>query len=108
MRGVILYEIMDDGCINGEYINTDVSENKYWEHAVKKDTENKDNTLVGKYYCAYIEDGKILTGDLEITKEGYNYSLKWKYTKEDIHCGIGILSKDSKYLAVSYWYGETK
>jgi len=106
-KGVIVYEILPNGCLNGIYSNDAMSTTNeiFNEIARKIPNANKDEIL-GKYACSYIDLGnKIEICDLEInappSKKG-QYQFTWTKKGTKIFEGIGWLTRHNQ-ITVSYW-----
>lgn len=76
-KGLILYNIEKDGCLNGVYTN-EYCKGEIWNEILKKKT--KDDDICGEYLCAYSEGKKIINDTLEIKKHENNngsYNFEW-------------------------------
>jgi hypothetical protein len=105
-KGIILYSIELDGCLNGVYTNEDADGEIFNEVAIKKknDEVNEDH-LVGSYDCFYFENGNAgTTAILNVKKTAINmYDFKWTATSPQGASFTGIGYKmNEKQIAVRY------
>lgn len=97
--GIVVYDILEHGCLNGIWTNT--ANNGAISNEMAKQIENKDNEdrLIGSYQVSWIEpkDCKSHSCKLNITKENSLYTLTWG----DDFIGEGF--KMNNKLVVTYW-----
>jgi len=102
--GVVVYEILPDGCLNGVYANNGVdAKNKIFNEIArkKKKTENDDG-IPGCYACSYIDIGNsVHICDLEISNNNGQYTFIWKENETLKWEGIGWRTRDNQ-ITVSY------
>ena len=74
--GIVLYNIENDDCLNGVWINPD-SKNVIRNEIAKRIRKGKDG-IDGSYLCSYIEwRNVIVNGTLEITLRSGYYEFYW-------------------------------
>lgn len=102
--GIVIYEIFEDGCLNGLWKNNKSGSETKNEIAKKIDSLNKD--LIGNYNVAWMGTEEVSngTGTLEIKKNddlNSTYNLTWN--KEFIGEGFKL---NNKLIAVYWSYGK--
>ena len=105
--GMITYELMGDGCMNGTWTNIHTESKKVMnEIARKKDGVDKGD-LSGEYYVSWIENkGGPVSGTLKIESRITHYYFEWIVSGKVSFRGVGMQVTD-KRLAVTYWDGDT-
>ncbi len=102
-KGTIVYQIADDGCINGLYTsnNMDAQKEVYNEIARKK-TNIEDDDIAGIYIASWIDIGnEVKIAELEIAKDGKAYILTWRVEGKTVYKGKGKLTGE-KELTVNF------
>ncbi len=107
LSGVITYEILPDGCLNGIYSNDHPkTQNKIFNEIARKSDENPEEIL-GEYICCYIDFGntiqkcKLIIHNKSKRKQNGQYHFEWFDGKEMIFEGTGWLTRKNQ-LTVSY------
>ena len=105
IRGIIVYEIKDDGCLNGTWTNNDVEGVVMNEIAKKVGTDT--HVVRGDYIVAFIDfNGDVFKGKLSIDQNGSVYNLKWYIENADLNYeGIGLRFGNNNLVA-SYWVSD--
>jgi len=105
--GMITYELLGDGCMNGIWTNIHTETKKVMnEIARKKDGADKGD-LSGEYYVSWIENkGGPVSGTLKIESRITHYHLEWIVSGKISFRGIGMQVTE-RQLAVTYWDGES-
>ena len=105
--GMITYELMGDGCMNGTWTNIHTESKKVMnEIARKKDSADKSD-LSGEYYVSWIENkGGPVSGTLKIESRITHYYLEWIVSGKISFRGVGMQVGDRR-LTVTYWDGES-
>ena len=107
-KGIQVYEILPDGCLNGTYANEGTSNEIYNEISRKKSESNLELTdpLIGYYDCVYFDIGnKHYECDLEITKGSISkYYFIWseKGPTKPIFEGHGWQTNQNT-ITIKYW-----
>lgn len=105
--GMVCYELVGDGCMNGVWTNTHTDSRKVMNEIVrKKKSEDKDK-FAGEYYVSWIEEkGGPVSGTLKIESRITHYYLEWIISGKVSFRGVGIPMTE-KQLVATYWDGET-
>jgi hypothetical protein len=104
--GMIIYEILGDGCLNGVWTNTHTESKKLMNEIARKKRSDEKDPIAGEYYMSWIEEkGGPVTGTLKIASKITHYSFEWIVSGKSSFMGIGILVGECR-LAVTYWEGE--
>ncbi len=99
--GIVVYEILEDGCLNGIWTNT--ANNGVISNEIAKKIKDKENnnSLIGTYQVSWIEPSNESNQCiLSINNIDSLYTLNWG----DEYKGKGF--KMNNKLIVTYW--ETK
>ena len=109
LKGIVLYNIERDGCLNGVYTNNLTSGAEIFTETAKlkskTDKKTNENTFVEVYDCFYFDavDGRI---DCTLTFTSTNgiIDAKWVLLDDDrpLFIGQGFLMND-RQIAISYW-----
>jgi hypothetical protein len=114
--GMIAYEIVGDGCLNGLWSNDDKGRGKVMNEIARKkgpdskkwdkaSDENRMN-INGEYNCAWIERGEVPTiAELKISNMGSAYSFEWLVDGVEHFIGVGR-QVGAKQVLVTYWDGD--
>jgi hypothetical protein len=106
LKGVIVYEIFPNSCLNGVYSNTHgKTKNEIFNEIARKKESPNDGKIEGLYTCCYIDlDSIPFICDLKISpaSEG-KYKFEWMDTEKNKlkFKGIGWLTKENQ-ITVSY------
>lgn len=101
--GIVNYEIIGDGCLNGIWTNNDVNRGGIIMNEIARMKTYIDDTIIGEYSVAWIEPNKQpTTGTLAITKKGEELHFNWKNNNKSIFNGIG-LKLGLNNIIVFYW-----
>lgn len=94
--GIVIYDILEDGCLNGIWTNT--ANNGAISNEIAKKINCKENGLTGDYSVCWIEpsDCKSHSRKLNITENNSLYTLTWS----DKFIGEGF--KMNNKLVVTY------
>ncbi|HEY8970998.1 MAG TPA: hypothetical protein VIM64_17955 [Puia sp.] len=104
--GVVLYDILGDGCLNGVWTNNHTEGKKTMNEIARKKRSPEKDPIAGEYYVSWIEEkGGPVTGTLRIESRITHYSLEWVVSGKSSFKGVGILVGEDR-LAVTYWEGE--
>lgn len=101
--GIVVYERVGNGCLNGLWTNNDNSANFMNEIARKKEGEDKNN-FSGNYTISYIEPNNIAySGELKIVGNGiYNFDWNINVGSNTIFKGVGFKTGENQLTAI-YW-----
>ncbi|MDB5125619.1 MAG: hypothetical protein JWP94_3748 [Mucilaginibacter sp.] len=106
--GVMVYEILPDGCLNGVGSDThDRTNDKIFNEVARKENGLTEKTIEGDYTCSYMNlDGKFIVANLKITKpeksEG-RFEFNWIEAGKQTYKGIGWKTKENQVI-VYYEY----
>ena len=110
-KGICLYDLQPNGCLNGVYTNNSV-DGEIFNEIARKHTDVGDDELCGYYNCFYFDkDGKQNSrhnAELHIViKNGTTgtYQFVWTKNKSAVFEGIGYKMND-RQVAVHYWDKE--
>jgi len=104
--GMILYDIIGDGCLNGVWTNTHTESKKIMNEIARKKKGDDKDPIAGEYYVSWIEEkGGPVSGTLKVESRITHYSFEWVVSGKVSFKGVGILMGADK-LAVTYWDGE--
>ncbi len=109
--GVITYDILPDGCLNGVYSNDHPdTKNKICNEIARKITDDTNDTdaLAGKYVCVYIDPDNsigectLVIHTRPVKRRNGQYHFEW-YNKSNqkIYEGSGWRIRDNQ-ITVSY------
>jgi len=105
--GMITYELMGDGCMNGTWTNIHTESKKVMNEIARKKDGIDRGELPGEYYVSWIENkGGPVSGTLKIESRVTHYYFEWIVSGKVSFRGVGMQVTD-KRLAVTYWDGET-
>jgi hypothetical protein len=105
--GMIIYELMGDGCMNGLWTNIHTESKKVMNEIARKKTVGDASDLTGEYYVSWIEaKGGPVSGTLKIESRITHYYLEWIVSGKVSFKGVGLQVAE-KRLLVTYWDGET-
>lgn len=78
-NGVIVYEILPNGCLNGVYSNDHKNtKNEIFNEIARKKQKEDTNKIEGIYSCSYIDlNSEVFECDLEITANNGRYEFIW-------------------------------
>lgn len=98
--GIVVYEIIGDGCLNGVWTNNE-SDKGLIMNEISRKKDGQESNIAGDYTVAWIEPNQEPTcGTLEISED---YSLEWKGKKgNSIFRGKGVKT-GTKQLVAIYW-----
>lgn len=101
--GIVIYDILEDGCLNGIWTNTSNKDKISNEIARKISCKEK---LDGDYTVCWIEpNNEINEGKLIIGKsDSLYYALTWRYKDKSEYTGKGFRMNNK--LVVTYWKTE--
>ena len=109
LKGIVLYDIERDGCLNGVYTNNLTPNAEiYTETAKRKSRVDNKNTIVEVYDCFYF-DAESERVNCTLTFEIINgiINAEWRLLNNDIiFTGQGFLMND-RQIAISYWLPNT-
>jgi hypothetical protein len=103
MKGIVLYNIELNNCLNGVHTNDD-AKGEIFNEIAKPKTKIDGNDISGLYYCAYFENNnnKVVECELKIEVKQGIYEFTWSTPKDgDYHKGIGYKMNKTQ-IAVSY------
>jgi len=104
-KGIVLYEIELNGCLNGVYTNDGCDGLIYNEIATKHSPFENDD-IAGTYDCSYFEDNNMRKDvELSITrkkKKARIFDFKWSMKGRVLFEGIGF-KMNNRQVAVTYW-----
>ena len=108
-KGIVLYNIELDNCLNGVWTN-EINDGKIRNEIAKK-LKEADNIIEGAYTSVFIDiDNELYTCRLEISLNGTRgtYTFKWDNIQHKCNStsakyeGIGYMVNE-KQIAVHYW-----
>jgi hypothetical protein len=106
LNGVIVYEILPDGCLNGVFSNDHYrTGNQIFNEVARNRSPNNeaDFKIEGEYNCCYMDDEKAYVRDLKIANDNGRYKLIWTDQESNtVFEGIGWKTRNNQ-LTVSYW-----
>jgi hypothetical protein len=104
--GMIEYEIVGDGCLNGTWNNNFSVRNLVMNEIARKIGTPR-NTIEGTYHAAWLEGQEpAVVARLTIIAAGTSYSLEWIVEGEVAFNGVGRQIGPTK-LIVMYWDQNT-
>ena len=104
--GMILYDIIGDGCMNGVWTNTHTETKKIMNEIARKKKGAEKDPIAGEYYVSWIEEkGGPVSGILRVESKITYYAFEWIVSGKTSFRGVGTLLGDDR-LAVTYWDGE--
>lgn len=99
-NGIITFEILPDGCLNGVYSNDDLAtKGKIFNEIAKKiNLDTSDDSITGTYNCAWFDIGAIIEESKLIITLVNNGSYKLEWTKNGIIMfeGAGWKTRDNQ------------
>lgn len=102
--GVVIYEILPDGCLNGIYTNDhQLTNGKIFNEIARKKSEDY-NDVIGDYVCSCIDfNNQVKNCELTIrfSPKNNQYKLDWSDNQGPLFNGIGWLTRDNQ-LSVIY------
>ena len=100
LHGIVIFEMKEDGCLNGLWTNNQEKGEVYNEIA-KKFSGDK-NCFTGLYSDSWIQEDEIVNGKLRVSEENGIYTLEWIYEENKPHYkGSGF--KFGNLLVATYW-----
>jgi hypothetical protein len=104
--GIVLFDILGDGCLNGVWTNTHTESKKVMNEIARKKKGDEKDRIAGEYYVSWIEEkGGPVSGTLKVESRITHYSFEWIVSGKIFFAGVGLLIQENK-LAVTYWDGE--
>lgn len=104
--GMVIYDLIGDGCLNGIWTNTHTECKKIMNEIARKKKREEKDEFAGEYYVSWIEEkGGPVSGTLKIESRITHYYLEWVVSGKVSFRGVGI-PMTSKQLVVTYWDGE--
>jgi hypothetical protein len=109
-EGVVSYERLPNGCLNGVFSNTHPdTKNKIFNEIAKKKSphDETDAIIEGEYNCCYMDEKELYMRDLKITPNNGRYDLTWtnQENNEIVFEGFGWQTRNNE-LTVIYWWEE--
>ncbi|MEZ5015803.1 MAG: hypothetical protein R2800_02020 [Flavipsychrobacter sp.] len=99
-KGTVVYQIEEDGCLNGLYRNEDQPQKTYNEIARQTECTDDTDALVGSYIASWIDiDDTVKVGTLIITKDKKDYDLVWSIDDKPVYKGKGKLTGANQLTA---------
>jgi len=109
-KGMILYTIEKDGCLNGIYTNEHPAAAGSILNEITKKSDTKPDDLEGTYLSAYFEsdNGKVTECKLAIDCKSIPYRFVWYKNNPNnpIWEGYGYKMREN-LLAVHYWASKS-
>ncbi|MDB5136010.1 MAG: hypothetical protein JWP37_2613 [Mucilaginibacter sp.] len=109
LNGIVVYEILPDGCLNGVYSNTHKdTKNQIFNEMARKNSLFDEDKIDGIYACSNIDLANLVyTCELDIANTNNQYTLKWyeitsKRNRILKFEGIGWRTRKNQ-LTVMYW-----
>jgi len=104
--GMMIYDIIEDGCLSGTWTNTHTECKKVMNEIARKKKNDGKDSIAGEYYVSWIEEkGGPVSGTLKVESKITHYSFEWVVSGKTSFRGVGILMGENK-LTVTYWEGE--
>ncbi len=111
--GLIVYEIVGDGCLNGMWTNND---NLLWTNnsrrimnEIARKSDGEHNNINGDYSVTYIDFNNVtLSGTLTITENNGIFNFEWTINIPNnnpnpfIFTGVGMRTGERQLTAI-YW-----
>lgn len=105
--GMIVYELLGDGCMNGLWTNIHTESKKVMNEIARKKSGGDMSDLSGEYYVSWIENkGGPVAGTLKIESRITHYYFEWIVSGKLSFKGVGMQVAERK-LAVTYWDGDS-
>jgi hypothetical protein len=106
--GVMVYEILPDGCLNGVGSDTHPNtNNKIFNEIARKKNGFNEQTIIGDYTCSYMNlQGQLIIADLKINqhkKSKGRFEFSWIENENETYKGIGWKTKENQ-VTVYYEY----
>jgi len=106
--GIVNYEIIGDGCLNGTWTNNDVGRGGVIMNEIARKNDNKQNEVVGSYYASWIEPNQQpITGALQITQHGEELHFEWTSNNVSVFKGVGLQVGLHNVIAFYWKTGDT-
>ena len=104
--GMMLYDIIEEGCLSGVWTNTHTELKKIMTEIARKKKADSKDTIAGEYYVSWIDEkGGPISGTLKVEAKITHYAFEWIVSGKTFFRGVGMLMGE-KRLAVTYWEGE--
>ena len=104
--GMMLYDIIEEGCLSGVWTNTHTELKKIMTEIARKKKADSKDTIAGEYYVSWIDEkGGPISGTLKVEAKIAHYAFEWIVSGKTFFRGVGMLMGE-KRLAVTYWEGE--
>jgi hypothetical protein len=109
-KGIVVYEILPNGCLNGVYSNNDLAtKDEIFNEIARKHPDEGVHGIVGKYTCGYIDlNNQLHECILQITSitntaNNFQYEFVWhdKISNAIKWKGIGWRTRDNQ-ITVRY------
>ena len=105
-KGIVLYNIELDGCLNGVFIN-EHSNGRIWNELLKKlDDTKADNSIEGTYTAIWIDEEQtngVDTAIVEVVYRDNAFDFTWKHIIGGTRWkGIGYKMNHNQ-IVVNYW-----
>ena len=105
--GMMVYDIIEDGCLMGVWTNTHTESKKVLHEIARRKKGNEKDPVAGEYYVSWIEEkGGPVSGTLKVEAKITHYSFEWIVSGKTSFKGVGIMMGE-KRLAVTYWDGDS-
>ncbi len=105
--GVMVYEILPDGCLNGVGSDTHPNTNNKIFNEIARKKNGLNDQIIGDYTCSYMNlKGQLITADLKIKqnkKSKGQFEFSWIEETIETYKGIGWKTKENQ-IAVYYEY----
>lgn len=107
--GIVKYEIIGDGCLNGIWNNNDTSKNGVIMNEIARKKDKDKNNIEGEYSLSWIEpDQDPIVGTLSIKLNGIAYEFEWNIDKRGpVYKGIGLMVGEVNLIAFYWKFNET-
>ncbi len=106
--GIINYEIIGDGCLNGVWTNNFEHKGGVIMNEIARKRENCQNSRIdGEYYVSWIEPNQTpINGKLSISIIREEMHFTWNIDNTNVFSGVG-LQVGLKNIIAFYWkFGE--
>ena len=107
--GMVIYQKVGDGCLNGLWNNNDVNNQGRIHNEIARKTSGIPNDTNGDYAVSWIEaNNDIISGTLQVRPINNNTAFSFHWINEGVIAFRGVgMDIGSNQIAVTYWDSET-
>ena len=108
--GMVLYDKVGDGCLNGLWNNNDRTNRNGIFNEIARKRSGPTDQIIGEYTCSWIErNHEIIVGTLIISRTRNNVELnfEWRDENDDIIFHGAGMEIGLRNIVATYWNEET-